>query len=243
MTNSKKPGPVSDELLREALRCELNDIEPPPPEMMWNRIQDGLSRGKKAAPPRRRLNWFNFSAAAAALLVFVIGTVHLYNNLQLRAPQDEISIMRSESSDFFSAGNDCTEMTDRPYDWLVPVDPSKRASLPLPDSINEHFVLEQAGTRQGPGGEQYDMAIYSSEDDVRLFWVSAVSTDPDLLLFLVGLSTCMEVEFVTAEPTGGVLYFSVDDRPGLAWHEDGFTYAVWVITGDLSHETLLELLN
>lgn len=238
MTDRKDRRTINEEKIREAVHRELNGIEAPPPEMMWRRIEGGIGR-KKPAVFRRRHNWLNLSAVAAALLVFVFGSVHLYNSLLGPATREGAQIAENSRSCTLAGDTGAMETDEQPYLSFESEQFVSIAGLP-PETINGTFMLEQSASRVGPNGEQYDFAVYSAEGG-RLLWVRALPAAANLTSLLSDLSVVIEVELEPSVTVNGALSFYADGRPGLAWHEDNFTYAVWVISGYIPPNYLTEL--
>lgn len=81
---------LNDDLIREALRLELESIEAPPAGKVWQRIEAGLDQTR---PSFRRpvFGWSRLAAVAAVFLVIVLGGISVYRIMQFPSPSADFS--------------------------------------------------------------------------------------------------------------------------------------------------------
>lgn len=226
---AKKGISYREELIKEALRRELDSIEPPPPELMWRRIQSRLGQKARAPVPLlRRIAWQRYSAAAAALFIFLLGGLGIYRALQ--APDPSMPEITRDNGEVDLLGTENQPAWDFPAGWTPAAepDPPFRAS-----SIEGDFTFEKARAFAGTeGGPSFLAAVYS-RDGERLLYVRAGQPEPALDLFLAELGKALGVTVQVTASAAGRAYFEAGGCPGLAWHADGFTEVLWALSGGL----------
>jgi len=119
---AKKGISYREELIKEALRRELDSIEPPPPELMWRRIQSRLGQKARAPVPLlRRIAWQRYSAAAAALFIFLLGGLGIYRALQ--APDPSMPEITRDNGEVDLLGTENQPAWDFPAGWTPAAEP------------------------------------------------------------------------------------------------------------------------
>ncbi len=224
-----KTGPHHEEIIREALRHELESASPPPSEPVWERIRAGLVRDKKerAAPLVRRLSWRRLAAAAALLLLFVGGGLALGRSGLLTSSGPG----KAESEQLRSREEDNAEMCSDAV--LQP--------LRLPDG----FTLEKAGAEGFfQTGDHYPAAVYRRGEE-RLLWICASSPSTDLRDFIAQISRQLDVgieildEVKVNDSHKSILEFKAGEHSGIAWQEAGGPQAFLALSGSPDLQTLI----
>ncbi len=237
---------LSDELIRQALSRDFEEIEPPSAEKAWLRIEAGLS-GNKAAAIRRRSVFSRYGAvAAAACLLLALGGIGLFQVFQQgfftagddgaemiadeaapsaadeRAQEDAVGIMVEEEqaprSIIFYAESD-----PAPPDW--------------PLSVSDHYHFDEAVLLESADRIPYSGAVYHGPEETLLLIESTVSGE-EQGLFIDNIGLHLDIYTDAAEELNDWKSFVAEGQPGLAWQKEGLNRAVLVLSGFLPPEEL-----
>lgn len=239
----KRRGQITDVMLREAVRQELDGVEPPPPEQMWQGIQARLAgrRPGLAASPRRRISWRRLSAAAAVLLVLLLGGLGFYRTLD-RGGFHFLSSSPEAGEARLLAPDKAMDSADFGEE-AAPEAASIQDEWP-PPAVNGFSLAQLSETETGPG-ESVLVARYARGAET-LFWARMEAHPlPDLALFPDRLHERLDLPVTVTGEDNGLLYLAVGDSLGLAWLEaaDGSLQALWNPDGALEPEALREILE
>ncbi len=88
----KRKIKLSDDLIRDALEHDLESVNPPPSEKMWQRIEGSLETGRTSAVKRRFAPGRFAAVAAAACLLLVLGSIGIFRFTELAMPAREVEM-------------------------------------------------------------------------------------------------------------------------------------------------------
>ncbi len=243
--SEKSNSKLNDDLIREAIKLEIDCIEVPPASLVWPRIE---SRLEQPRPPVKKrsfsFTWSRAAAVAAACLVLTLGGIGIFRTVQFTAPladsemtpetADDVGALRVDD-DQFEVPEEEDVKTDldlqialgeadpRPPDW-----PS---ILPGDYTLDEEIILVEAGE------PEYRGAVYYSSD-VGLLLVKSEVPGEDMPAFLNHLGKHIQVELQYLEETNGFIRLAAEELPGLAWPDNGGNQALLVLFGFMSEEEL-----
>lgn len=229
-----KTGYNHDQIIREALRRELESTVPPPPDRIWPGIRAGLAPEKRepasAAPLTRVLSWRRLAAAAAVFFLFIGGGLALYRSGYLFPADLKSDALQSEMSD-----QGIAEMR------------SESGSEAWPLTLRGGFILVKAGEeesvkeRPASAVDDYTVAVYARGEE-RLLWIRASSPSADPGELIAEVSRQLQVRIQIEDEftnRGGFLEFQAGDYPGIAWQEDGRYQAFLILSGSPDLRSLL----
>lgn len=238
---AKGSGTIRDEVIKEALRRELDGIEAPPAEAAWRRISAALA-ARRSAAARRRFGWSRYSTIAAVLLVFFLGVFGVYRAMQFRGfGQAETVGFRPEPDADAAVSEEGAET----FGSRAENDQSESAAG-WPPELHGGFIFDRLYPLDGAGETALAAALYRREG-AELLWVrgpagGAATPQP----FLDELSGLLDFPLEIEEMRGSAaVAFTAGGRPGLAWLADstGTGNALWVYDGTLTREEILEIYN
>lgn len=222
------------DIIREALRRELESAPLSPPEPAWACIRAGLFRKKKnRGPARMRPSLMRRVAAACAILLVVLAGGLALRNAGLLAPPG------LWERDFAKMGSNAGEAAG---DMILEKGP--------PQAPCGGFT--PANTGEGgyfQAGDHYPAAVYRRGKE-RLLWIRAISDSMDLPEFVAGLGRQLggEIEILDGEAgvhdygrCGPVLEFKAGGRPGIAWRLEGRPCALLALSGSPDLRELIPL--
>ncbi len=240
---------LTEDLIREALRLELDCIEIPPVDRAWHRVRSRLDQ----TPPSMRkpvIAWSRLAVVAAACLVIVLGGIGVFRDVQFSSPAADISEMpigidpgeeaaMLETED--TSGDDLTIMhqNDTRETKILPAffagpDPMPPDWMPL---IAEEFVLNEAILLGVPEGPEYRGAYYSG-NSADLLLVRSAEAGEDLALFINLLGRYIGFYLEDMGETNGFTRLAVSELPGLAWQNNGQNQALLTTSGFITEEEL-----
>jgi len=240
---------LTEDLIRLALRLELDCIETPPVDRAWQRVRSGL--GQTRSPIKKQsFGWSRLAAVAAACLVIVIGGIGVFRTVQFFSPAAEVADMPirvdsvedivmleaadSPVEDLTIMHQDDAEAVKALPSVLADIDPVPPDWMPL---IAEEFIFMEAVLLGAPDGPEYQGAYYSGSS-ADLLWVKSAETDEDLAYFINYLG---RYSGFYPEDRGAINRFTrlaAAELPGLAWQKDGHNQALLAISGFISEEEL-----
>lgn len=238
---------LNDELIREALRYELSEVNAPPPEPIWQRIKERL----QDEPPvtRRRFYWSRYAAAAAAVLVLLVGGLSIFKATEkpfLAGDQNAEQInMFAESEALPAPAPEPAPERVGPGEGWVEQLPDREETLAYPGwpaQLGNDYHLERLYSRRY-GARDYSAALYSGNGRSFL-WIQiappAVAQDWAVLVreWEAGLDVSLEIIFKSKTE---IIFRDERGFLGLAWRGDGRDELLWDQAGLLTEEVLLEL--
>lgn len=238
----------TDNLIREALRLEINSVDPPPADQVWNRIESGLGQQPKETQ-RFRYGWTRYAtiAAAACLILFLggIGIFRMANYVSPTADPDRMFISDLENDSVAKAADDQTigvlDVNEERADCLEEIFVSQTAdnltTVDWPESLPGGFTLE-AFLKMSPEPSPVYHGAFYGDNNTELLLIEVEQTDEDLFEFITRVGSQIEFIPLFYEETNGYLYFYVDDRPGLARETDSGYRFVLVLSGNADLEDL-----
>lgn len=222
---------VADDLIREALRREIDSIEAPPTEAAWQRLQ--LHRGAMTfAPdePVRRIGALTrYSALAAALLLFFFGGWGVYRTLypagfhganKYTWESDNTEVMPAEESGERIAA-DFTAKTVTGYlaGWVPAV--YSMDGEKWPPAELDGYAREGIFTREADSGVIYLAALYTRDQEALLWVQSGAASREQFVADLEQVLGLLPGSFV---PGADQLHFSINDKPVLIREKEGRHY-------------------
>ncbi len=231
---------LSDNLIREALRQEINCVEAPPGDRVWKNIATSLDKSRPSLK-RRSFNWSRAAVVAAACLVIVLGGIGIFRNLDMSLPiadpgfapeaADEVGVLDVESEagqiealdedkarDVVDYGLPFGEADSMPPDWPL--------TLPGNYNLGETLLLTEAGEPLYRGA-----IYYNGTNDLLL--VKEKNANKDLFVFINHLGTHMQLVLKDLKETNGFVRFNAGELPGLAWQDNGRNQALVVLSGQV----------
>lgn len=229
-----------DRIISEAVKRELDAIEPPPAGPVWEKIRAGLDRpGNIPAASTPRRAWVGAAIAASFLLV-AWGSWGIYQSLKPADAGDRAALSFTgerageEMAPVDSLAVD--EIDDLP-DWPE-IQRSQQDTVfsRLPQYIRE-YQLSRVMQGETSRGIPLMAAIYSS-NGLKILWVNA-ETDLVLEQFIQELGSTLAVKVSILESDDQALYFSDSHaRNGVARSTAASHYVIWDLSGTLSTEDL-----
>ncbi len=235
--------PITDDIIRAALRRELDSIEAPPVEPAWQRLQ--ARQAAEAVPaPRRGRTWTRYYSLAAALLLFFFGGYGVYRTLNNNDFYNAL-LMGSPESASDSANFVTTGVDEEGYEKdgvsfsLAEWDPVELpGDLQFLDTLSG-YLINAAFSREAQSGARYLAALYT-RDDSTLLWVQSDVHSRDQFVTDLRQLLSTPVETYTSEDDQSRL--SVSGLPALIWEKEGRHYLLYQISGDGADTDLKRLI-
>ncbi|MBS3948654.1 MAG: hypothetical protein KGZ57_10265 [Dethiobacter sp.] len=222
---------VTDDLIREALRREIDSIEAPSTEAAWQRLQ--LHRGAFTSAPdepvRRIRPWARFSALAAALLLFFFGGWGVYRTLYPgdfhgadgRTPEsDYAEIMTAEESDERIAESYTAQTVSGYLAGWAPAEDIKEGDNWPPAALGG-YTREEIFTREADSGAIYLAALYTRDSEL-LLWIQSDAASREQ--FAADLEQMLGVLPPLPPPGEDQLHFSINNQSALIRETEGRHY-------------------
>ena len=245
MTDHKNK--LDNNLIKEALRREMDSIDAPPAGRAWQNIE--LALEKHRSPARQRsFVWSRAAAVAAACLVLVLGGIGIYRSFDIMpladfgaAPEasDEVGLLTVDEA----ADQPEIIEEDTAREQYIQEPPVGEVDLSPPDwpaSLPGNYILGDTVTLSEEGEPGYAGAVYYSPD-VDLLLVKKETGDQELSGFLELLGVHIEADIRDIDEINGFVYFTAGELSGLAWHENGRYQALLVLSGEMVQEELEDL--
>ncbi len=248
--SEKNKMDIKDDLIREALRQEIDCVKAPPADRVWKNISLSLEK-PRPSKKRRSFNWNRAAAVAAACLVITMAGVGVFRSMDISAPladpgialeaTDEAGVLEVESEDreieVFDEDMPLEAAENGlPFGEPDPVPPDWPLSLPGNYILGETLLLTEGGA------PFYRGAIYHSGAKELLF-VKKKNLNKDLFDFINHLGGHMQVAFYDLEETNGFVRFSAGDLLGLAWQKNGRNQALLVLSGYVLKQDLKNIVH
>lgn len=226
-----------DRIIREAVKRELDAVEPPPAGPLWVRIRAGLDRAKKATVASIRSRAWVGAAVAASFLLLAWGSWGVYQSLKpagLAEDKDYVNFAGDQAEEEMAPADSlAVDLMDDLPDWpeVQPSQPDTAFSR-LPQYIDE-YRLNRVMQGETAGSIPLTAAVYSS-NGVKILWVNA-ETGLDLEQFIHDLGATLAVKVTILESDQRALYFSDSRaRNGAARSTESSHYVIWDLSGTLS---------
>jgi hypothetical protein len=244
---------LTDDLIREACKIEIDSVDVPIPLDAWQRIEADL------APPRvtsvkRSFSWSTLAAAAAVFLVLTIGGAGLFRSMQSGIPVadsglapaagEEIAMLQiedeadeaDEDSIGIMAAKDDRATDEAPF-MIAEAEPEVDE---WPLLLADEYFLSSTVILDSEDHPAYSGAFYRGSD-AELLYVKSESLEAPVTSFvdLLGLRIGSELEVI--DRTAHYLYFETLNMPGLAWQDESRNQALMVVSGSLDITILEEI--
>lgn len=249
----KSEDKLFDRLIREAVKDEIESIEAPSTGLAWRKIESQVTNTRPSSAGPFRFNWSRAAAVAAACLILVLGGFGLFRNLQSTVPLadsyepsaavEEVGILEFEDEaeeTFTLEVDDSSDQPDALPEQVIarsapdPSPPAWSETLDGDYSFGQALLLPEAET------PLYRGAIYYS-DDIDLLLVKSKGTVTSMQVFLDQLEEYMHLSLDNVKEINGFVSFTVEERPGLAWEDNGYSQALLVLSGYLVEDELTKI--
>ena len=251
----KHNSELNEDLLKEALHQEMESIEPPPAEKIWQRIEAGLEQEKNPASSKlnftrkRSFNWLRYSAVAAAafMVVFVLNSLGVWQWDQLSFPvvsdeqmdpAEEPAVMDVEEDE--AAPEAMLEEAEAPERVLHYHREEDPAPPRWPEELPGNFILDDAILLTAGDVPDYHGAVYRRADE-SLLLVKSGESDKTIEEFKVRLGQHLETGIHAVGEINGYTHFEAEGQTGLAWQVGGRYYALLFKAGTISPEKLIKI--
>ncbi|HSW35267.1 MAG TPA: hypothetical protein VLH18_01550 [Candidatus Limnocylindrales bacterium] len=238
MTEKESARFLNDRVIKEAMRLELEGIEAPLAGRVWHNIEAHLEKapasGTSLVYPWGRYTVF----AAAACLLILLGS---FGVLQVIRDDDltayNIRPESAEEATVFQADDEVAPVTQN-----LPVGREAALIQDWPVLLSGGFELVEVVISEDDGDMFFHKAYYRRSGET-LLWIKADFGPIENVRFVENLGYHMKVLVQVNEETEGVLHFTVEGRQGLAWLKDESNQALWDLTGTLTAEEFINLVN
>lgn len=248
---------LHDSLIREAVKSEIESIDAPAIDRAWKKIEPQLNNPRPSSARSMHFNWSRAAVLAAACLVIVLGGFGLFRNLQTTVPLAD-SFEPADAVEEVGTLNFEDEAED-----TFTLEADDRSALPdtLPDASADQVISLSEPDPSPPGWSEmldgdysfghalllpeaeeplYHGAIYYS-DDIDLLLVKSKGTVISVQVFLDQLEEYMNFSLENIKEVNGFISFTVEERPGLAWKDNGHSQALLVLSGHLVEDELAKI--
>ena len=256
---------LTDDLIREALQCEIDSIDISSNAEAWLCIEAKLADPRSQVPAKRwYYNWHRMATIAAACLLVVLGAAGLFRAAQFSAPLADSEVIADSEiiadSEMGLGGADdmaALQVEDLPVEAEAEVEAAKDESIqifveeippplgeidPMPPdwplSLSDDYALAEAIILFAGGEPFYQGAIYNGADADLLLVKSGVAGE-DLELFLEHLGRHLLLSLLTVEKTEEFTVFTFEKSSGLARQTTDGNQALLDLSGSISSEELI----
>ncbi len=262
MKSDMRKTDLTDDLIRKAVKLEIDSVDVPIPLEAWQRIEADL------APPRvtsakRTFSWSTLAAAAAVFLVLTIGGAGLFRSMQsgiqvadsdlAPAAGEEIAMLQVEDEAaedsigiMADADNDVRATDEAPF-MIAEAEPEAESELEAeleddawPPLLAEEYFLSSTVILDSEDHPAFSGAFYRGSD-AELLYVKSESLEAPVAGFvdLLGMRIGSELEVI--DRSEQYLYFETLNMPGLAWQDESRNQALMVVSGSLDITILEEI--
>lgn len=247
--DGNKIGYLEDDLIREALHRDIETTEHPPVKASWERVEAVLTE-KPVPDSRSGSRWARYSALAAGLLLLVfLGSMGLRQVAPDLAslPVEDSPERTADSLEVEFSGDDAgimlEEETEEIVETLPPMEKTKDPSPPdWRETLPGNFYYEEAFLLSAGEGPAYHGAIYYGEEE-ELIWVKSGVEGEDRVAFVENLTDHIQASSFQVEIQDDYLFFEASGQPGLAWQEADYNQALLVVSGPLTFEKLVIMID
>lgn len=174
---------LDDQLIKEALKLEIEAAEAPPTARAWHRLEKHLEKPRPASR-FARFGWHKMAAVAALFLVLVLGSISFIRSLHFGAQPVADSLIAEDAPEEMAA----LQVEEEPLTVSEPAAPLEETrpeqetateELPAPDPVEraesepDHaaddgqvgiaaFGVEENAMENGPAGEAADEELWPS---------------------------------------------------------------------------------
>ncbi len=236
---------LTDDLLKEALKQEIESVNCPPPGPAWHRIKTRLQKEQNSKSNIAGL-WRRYAMAAAALLIIIVSSYAFVGDGYLFYPSiekydsfeasDESIMLETVNDEDLQYGRsaDISEHESGLFLGLARTDPAPRdwPSLLLNGNLflGEAFLLEK-------DKYIYLGAEYHGLDSIVLL-MKSVENEEELSDMIHNLSDFLFLPVSSLDYSDESISFELNSIVGLAWEKDGDNFALLVISGFINIEDL-----
>ncbi len=254
---------LTDDLIREAVKLELDSVDVPLPSEAWKRIEAELAQPRVTSAKRPFL-WSTLAAAAAVFLVLAIGGLGLFRSVQLdisvadsevppaadlevpRAAGEEIAMLQVEqvedeiADDFIGVMDENgSKVIDEPPVMIAEAE-SEPESEAWPPLLAEEYFLFNTVILDSEDHSAFSGAFYRGSD-VELLFVKDVSPEMPVISFIDLLGIRIGAELEVIDQSDDYVYFETLKMPGLAWQNESQNQALMVVSGSLDASILKDI--
>ncbi len=246
---------LDHQLIREALQKEFDSVETPSPFGKWQRIESRLNE----QPERRSLqdySWSRWAVVAAVFLVVILGGIGFFRSIQLATPLADSEAPSDVNEEFLIMEED-----DNRSEAIMAVEDD--AEIPIEESVSimeedagsgdgdqadfgevastvsdwplllaEEYRLYNTIILDERDGIKSEGAIYRSGSN-EFMLIKTKITGQSLNQYLQYISELIGVDLELIGDLDHYLQFTVFEMPGLAWQNDRFDQALFVVSGNL----------
>jgi len=245
--SEKKQFKLTDDLLIEALKLEIENVECPPAAPAWRKINTTL---QKKAKKRASLSipWQRYALAAAACVIIIITSFAYMNDSWLRQiSDDQVHLFEAadtpmmlevdnDQEQFYGRGADMSQSAiDQLYNFASP-DP---APPDWPPVLAGEFVLTDM-LLLAEGSALFSAALYHGVEASFLI-IIPLGEEIELTLFVQTLSSFLAIPLSSTTEENGLLHFDLNGNPGLAWKKGTDMQALLVIAGFIEDEIVRQI--
>jgi hypothetical protein len=252
MNSDQRTVNLTDELIREALKLELESCDIAIPAEAWQRIEDDLNQARVTSR-RRPFSWSTLAAAAAVFLVIAIGGMGFYRSMHYGIPAadadmrpaagEEIAMLQIEdevADDSIGIMEENGLETTGDLPTMIAEAEFSSAYDEWPPSLGEEYLLSNTVIIDLEDHPPVNGAYYSSNNAELLFArvdSSEIPVSVFIELLAVGIGTLPEI----IEDAEGYLYLEALNMPGLVWQDENQYQALIVVFGSLDVSNLKDI--
>lgn len=251
---------LTDELIREAVKLEIDSVDVPLPSEAWKRIEAELAQ-PRVTSAKRPFSWSTLAAAAAVFLVLTIGGMGLFRSMQFGIPAadlemppaagEEIAMLQVEDDIAEDSIGIMEENGSRVTDEL-PLMTAEAESEPKsepksepeyeawPLLLAEEYFLSSTVIFDSEDNPPISGAYYRSID-AELLFARADTSEMPLTGFIELLGSGIGAELEVIDQSDGYVYFETLKMPGLAWQGESQNQALMVVSGSLDVSILKDI--
>ncbi len=254
MKSDMRKVDLTDDLIREAVKLELDSVDVPLPSEAWQRIEVELAQ-PRVTSAKRPSSWSTLAAAAAVFLVLTIGGLGLFRSVQLGIPAadsevppaavEEIAMLQVEDeiadNSIGIMEENGSKVIDEPPVMIAEAE-SEPESAAWPPLLAEEYFLSSTVILDSEDYPAFSGAFYRGSD-VELLFVKDVSPEIPVISFidLLGIRIGSDLEVI--EQSDGYVFFETLKMPGLAWQDESQNQALMVVSGNLDISNLKEIVS
>lgn len=239
-----------DDLIREALRQEIDCVKTPPADRAWKKISSSLEKPRSSAR-RRNFNWNRAAAVAAACLVITLAGIGVFRSIDMSLPladpgiapeaADEVGVLEVESADKEIEVFD-EEVPREDAEHILPFGVPDPEPPDWPLTLPGNYILGETLLLTEADEPFYRGALYYNGANELLF-VKKKNSNKDIFAFIYHLGGHMQVASYDLEETNGFVRFSAGDLSGLAWQKNGRNQALLVLSGYVLKQDLKNIVR
>ena len=242
-----------ENIIREAINSEIESIDTPAIDRAWKKIEHQLNNTRTSSARSIRFHWSRAAVLAAACLVIVLGGIGIFYNIQTAVPLadsyapaetvEDVGILtfEDEAEETFTLEADDRSALPEPLpDQVIALSEPDPSPPDWSETLDGDYSFGQALLLPEAEEPLYRGAIYYS-DDVDLLHVKSKETITSVQVFLDQLEEYMNFSLENVREINGFISFTVEERPGLAWKDNGHSQALLVLSGYLVEDELAKI--